>query len=96
MLVGVAGFEPATPSFRTKGASDDALNYQEFMMMSDEVCSRSAPAKLWPPQDGKTLPRGISAYKAEYRLERSFFIDALLGFEVAGPPVNKEIGHEKI
>ena len=65
-------------------------------MMSDEVCSRSAPAKLWPPQDGKTLPRGISAYKAEYRLERSFFIDALLGFEVAGPPVNKEIGHEKI
>jgi hypothetical protein len=47
-LVGVAGFEPATPSSRTRCDAGLPLNDQRFSKTSDPICSRSLHAKLWP------------------------------------------------
>src|SRR5262249_49690636 len=48
-LVGLAGFEPATPSSRTRCNAGRPLNDQCFSSTSDPVCSRSILTKLWPP-----------------------------------------------
>jgi hypothetical protein len=58
-VVGVAGFEPATPTSRTRRASGRALSDQDFPVTSDYVCSRFTLTKLWPPQDpdGRVRPR---------------------------------------
>src|SRR5262249_53923487 len=45
---GVAGFEPATPSSRTRECSLHPLKYQRFSIASVPIRSRSIHAKLWP------------------------------------------------
>jgi len=47
-LVGVAGFEPATPSSRTREFGFHPLKYQRFSIASVPIRSRSIHAKLWP------------------------------------------------
>jgi|SRR5215831_1005002 len=47
-LVGVAGFEPATPSSRTRECGFHPLKYQRFSIASVPIRSRSIHAKLWP------------------------------------------------
>src|SRR6516165_2754010 len=47
-LVGVAGFEPATPSSRTREYGFHPLKYQRFSITSVPIRSCSIHAKLWP------------------------------------------------
>ena len=47
-MVGVAGFEPATPSSRTRPHSSRSLKDQHFLVKFVCVCSRSVRRKLWP------------------------------------------------
>ena len=47
-MVGVAGFEPATPSSRTRSHSSRSLKDQHFLVKFVCVCSRSVRRKLWP------------------------------------------------
>ena len=59
-LVGVAGFEPATPSSRTRCDPGRPLNDQRFSSTSD---SPSFHAKLWPTSAGpRTAVRSALLY----------------------------------